>query len=72
MIHRRKILAALAIMALPVVAHGQLMRPPPGGPPMPENRMLLRLGRMIAVATGLIIAATATATGVILHYLPHA
>jgi hypothetical protein len=25
---------------------------------------------MIAVATGLIIAATATATGVILHYLP--
>jgi len=37
-----------------------------------ENRMLLRLGRMIAVATGLIIAATATATGVILHYLPHA
>ena len=37
-----------------------------------ENRILLRLGRMIAVATGLIIAATATATGVILHYLPHA
>ena len=38
-----------------------------------ENRMLWRLGRMIAVATtGLIIAATATATGVILHYLPHA
>jgi hypothetical protein len=30
-----------------------------------ENRMLLRLGRMIAVAIGLIIAATATATGVI-------
>jgi hypothetical protein len=37
-----------------------------------ENRMLVRAGRMIAVATGLIIAATATATGVILHYLPHA
>ncbi|HYP38215.1 MAG TPA: hypothetical protein VEQ62_17905 [Stellaceae bacterium] len=38
-----------------------------------ENRMLWRLGRMIAVATtGLVIAATATATGVILHYLPHA
>jgi hypothetical protein len=35
-----------------------------------ENRLLLRFGRMIAVATGLVIAATATATGVILHYLP--
>jgi hypothetical protein len=35
-----------------------------------ENRLLLRFGRMIAVATGLIIAVTATATGVILHYLP--
>jgi hypothetical protein len=35
-----------------------------------ENRLLLRFGRMIAVATGLIIAAPATATGVILHYLP--
>jgi hypothetical protein len=35
MIHRRKILAALAIIALPVVAHGQPapMPSPPGGPP---------------------------------------
>ena len=33
MMHRRKILAVLAIIALPVVAYGQPMPPPPGGPP---------------------------------------
>src|SRR5215467_6680137 len=36
MIHRRRILAALAIMTLPVVAHGQ--RVPPGPPPPPPSR----------------------------------
>jgi hypothetical protein len=39
-----------------------------------ENRVIVRFGRMIAIATGLIIAAvaaaTATATTIILHYLP--
>ena len=36
MIHRRRILAALAIMTLPVVAHGQ--RVPPGPPPPTPSR----------------------------------
>jgi hypothetical protein len=34
MMHRRRILAALAVMALPVVAHGQPV--PPGAPPPPQ------------------------------------
>jgi hypothetical protein len=39
---RRMIAAALAVMALAFVSHGQPMPPPPGRPPMPPPRHEMR------------------------------
>ena len=61
MINRRRMLAALAIIALPVVAHGQPMPPPggppPGGPP-PGGPRPGGPGRPEGIATGFFVKPT--------------